>query len=167
MLFSLALMTSLVGGGDGVGAKVRPARHSSWVTPPQGPAPRPLPPLHLGHPILSPVFSGSSASGPPLTPGAGAARSGMGRRGPHRGAGHAGLHSLAGAHGPPAVVGVLSAVGRRRGWKGVSWAVATTCHPQGRGHLTSATNWVSSASTRGASTRPQPASTFSGFLMSE
>ena len=45
--------------------------------------------------------------------------------------------------------------------------VATPCHPQGRGHLTSATNWVSSASTRGASTRPQPASTFSGFLMSE
>ena len=146
---------------------MRPALHSSWVIPPQGPAPRPFHPCTWATPILSPVFSGSSASGPPLTPCAGAARSGMGRRGPHRGVGHAGLRSLAEAHGPPAVVGVLSAAGRRRGWKGISCAAATTCHPQGRGHLTSATNWVSSASTRGASTRPQPASTFSGFLMSE
>lgn len=83
--------------------------------------------LHKATPSLSPTSSWSSAGRLALTCCAGAATSGRGQRDPRRGAGHAGPHSPAGAHGPPGGGG-LSAVGVGRGWKGVSWPIATACH---------------------------------------
>lgn len=137
--------------------------------------PHPPPPCQPGHSpshlhtlATAPMPPAPSPSPSVLTRGAGAARSGRGQRGPHRGGGRAGPPPPpAPGQGPPAAASALSAVGVRSRWKGsAGWWLSPVPPPRGS-PLTLVTIRVSSASTRGTSTCPQPASRFSGFLGSE